>query len=492
MNRKRGLETVNIMKSRRAAAALGAALLVGACGTRVDDESVVARVGPYRFTVDEAVDLLVDQEGLNAEARVVESLAQLWIDYTLLAEAAAEDSTFSDLDFDAVVMQQLSQAMVFQLRDSVIQVDTFITDDELRARYESEAPAVELRARHIMMQLPVQASPAQRDSVQSALEAVRARIESGESFEAMAQAYSQDPGSAARGGDLGYFGRGDMVAPFEQAALALQPGQVSDVVTTPMGLHLIKLEDRRVRGFEDVAPQYRRQVQAQMVQSAESVFVSGLTERADPQVVDGAFEVVREIADAPGATFSGRAERRPLIEWEGGEVTVAEAREFLQIEPPQLRAQVAEGSDTDLDGFLRSLARRKLLVRAAEEGGLRPGRDSIDVLVEDARSQLRNATRRLGLLELDRAPGEDVEVALSRAVNETLADVVSGATQVVPLGIVGFQLREGRSIAVFEAGVGQVVLGIAEIRAARQLSPAEDAAVDSALSGAGRDPGNED
>jgi parvulin-like peptidyl-prolyl isomerase len=485
---------VNIMKSHRAAAAVGAALLVAACGSEVDTEGVVARVGSYRFTVDQAADLLVDQEGLAAEARVVESLADLWIDYTLLAEAAAEDSTFSDLDLEPVVMQQLSQAMVFQLRDSVIQVDTFITDEELRARYESEAPAVEVRARHIMMQLPMQATPTQRDSVRSALEAVRDRIAGGESFEAMAQAYSQDPGSAARGGDIGYFGRGDMVAPFEQAALALQPGEVSDVVVTPMGLHLIKVEDRRVRGFEDVALPYRRQIQAQMVQSAESVFVSGLTERADPQIADGAFEVVREIAANPGATFSGRAERRPLVEWEGGAVTVEDAREFLQIEPAQLRAQVAEGSDTDLDAFLRSLARRQLLVRAAEDGGLRPGRDSIDVLIEDARTQLRSAARRLGLMEIDQAPGEDRAIALSRAVDETLADIVSGATQIVPLGIVGFELREGRSIAVYEAGVGQVVLRIAEIRAARQLSPAENVAVDSAVAGAGgeRDPGNED
>jgi parvulin-like peptidyl-prolyl isomerase len=474
--------TVKSSTYLRTMAAVGAAALV-ACASESSDEGVVARVGPYRLMVDQAVELLVDQENLAAESRVVESLAELWIDYTLLAEAANRDSLFSDLDLDPLVMQQVAQAMVFQLRDSVIQVDTFITPDELRARYEAEAPAVEVRARHIMLQPPLQASQAQQDSVRAVLEGLRGRILAGESFEALAQQYSQDPGSAGAGGDLGYFGRGDMVAPFEDAALALEPGEVSAVVTTPMGFHLIRLEDRRVRGFEDVAAPYRRQVQARLVQEAESIFVAGLTERAGPRITEGAVETLREAAANPGSRLTGRAERRALIEWDGGSVTLGRARELLQLEPPQLRTQIAEGSPEEIEAFLQSLARRELLVGAAEAEGLRPSRDSLDVLVDDARRQLREATRRLGLLDIDRAPGEELQVAVSRAVEEALADILSGATQVVPLGIVGFQLREGRSSAVLGAGVGQVIVDVAEIRTARELSPVEGVAVDSTVAG---------
>ena len=172
------------------------------------------------------------------------------------------------LDFEPLVLRQAQQMMVFQLRDSVIQVDTFVTEDELRTRYEAEEPALELRARHIMFQLPIGSTPLQRDSVVTALSDVRDRILAGESFETLAQQLSQDPGTAFNGGDLGLFGRGDMVAPFEEAVLALQPGDISDVVETPMGLHIIRLDERRVRGFEDAAPLYRRQVQSRMVQEA--------------------------------------------------------------------------------------------------------------------------------------------------------------------------------------------------------------------------------
>ena len=446
---------------------------MGACASEGSDEGVVARVGPYTLTVDAAVDLLADEERLAADAGVVESLARLWMDYVLLAEAAARDTTFGELDFRPLVMQQVDQMMVLQLRDSVIQVDTFVTDDELRARYDEEAPQMEVRARHIMLQLPAGATRAQQDSVRSALADVRERLLAGESFEELAGRLSHDRGTAPAGGDLGYFQRGDMVAPFEEAAFSLEPGEISEVVRTPMGFHLIRVDDQRVRGFDEVATQFRASVQDRLVQEAESLFVAGLVERTEPRMVEGAPDIVREVALNPGARVSSRAARRPLVEWETGAVRLADVRQILQIESPALRSQMANGSDQEVEDFLQSLARRDLLVREAEAAGLRPARDSVEALVDDAREQLRRAARRLGLLHPDRAPGERLEVAVTRAAHEALTDNLSGATQVLPLGLVGFQLREGRSSTVRDAGVGEVIFGVARVRAGRGPSPEE-------------------
>ena len=71
-----------------------------------------------------------------------------------------------------------------------------------------------------------------------------ARLEAGEDFATLATEASQDS-SAAQGGDLGYFPRGKMVASFEDAAFALQPGEISGIVESPFGLHIIKVEDRQ-------------------------------------------------------------------------------------------------------------------------------------------------------------------------------------------------------------------------------------------------------
>ena len=243
--------------NRKTILVLTMGVLTVSCSGEQNTDGLVAMVDNYTLSIDDAVDLLVDEERLAADAGVVKAVAELWLNYTLLAEATATDSTFSMLDFEPLVMRRAQQVMVFQLRDSVIQVDTFMTEEELRQLYETEEPALEMRARHIMFRLPIGATQVQRDSVAAALSGVRDRVLRGENFSGVARELSQDPGTALNGGDLGSFGRGDMVAPFEEAVLALQPGEISEVVETPMGLHIIRLEERRFRAFEEAATLYR-------------------------------------------------------------------------------------------------------------------------------------------------------------------------------------------------------------------------------------------
>ncbi|MGE0159427.1 MAG: peptidylprolyl isomerase [Gemmatimonadales bacterium] len=448
-------------------------LAAAGCGDEEASPNVVARAGDYELTVDDVVRLVVDEEQIPVEATMVESLAELWIDYTLLAEATAEDSTYRQLDLEALVRQRIEQEMVLQLRDSVIQVDTSITADELRTLYAAEAPAVQIHARHIMMTPPLEATPAQRDSVRAALERVRARIVGGASFEQMAAEFSQDPGSARNGGDLGFFARGDMVQPFEDAVMALEPGEVSGVVETPMGLHLIRVEERRVQDFEEIAPQFRASVLDRRVSAAESTFVAGLEGTAGVEVAEGALDVTRELARNPNTSLSGRAARRALVSWDGGEYSAGELLELLRFEQPSLRENVAMATDAEIDDFLRDLGRRDLLVTEARNSGLEASRARVDSLTNDVRGQLLAATSALGLRELDRAPGESLQAAVERAVLAALADNLAGTTRIIPLGLVGFQLREGVDIAVFPTGVGQALLSIGQIRAGRSPSPLE-------------------
>lgn len=451
---------------------VGSVLLASACGETAPDPNVVARAGDHELTVDDVVRLLVDEERLPTEASVVESLADLWIDYTLLAQATLEDTTYSQLDLMALVRHRVDQEMIGQLRDSVIQVDTVISDDELRTLYAAESPEVELHARHIMMTYPLEATPAQRDSVRAALSQIRARILAGARFEDMALQFSQDPGSSSSGGDLGIFARGDMVQPFEEAVLALQPGQLSDVVETPMGLHIIRLEDRRVRDFEDVGDAFRVRVLQQRNADAESTFVARL-EGGGLEVTPDAYEVARELARNPTIELSRRASRRALVSWQGGDYSAGELLELLQFEQPTLRERVAVATDEELADFLRDVGRRDLLVSEARLSGLEPDRARVDSLTRQVGGQLLAAADAIGLRDIERAPGEETDIALKRAVLRSLADNLSGATRVVPLGLVGFQLREGVPTSVNGAAVGRALLAIGQVRAGRSPSPIE-------------------
>jgi len=99
-----------------------------------------------------------------------------------------------------------------------------------------------MRARHILVAVPENAAQDAQEAAKKKIEALAERVKKGEAFGKLAQEASEDPGSKAQGGDLGFFGPGVMAKPFEDAAAKLSPGQVSEPVRTQFGWHLVKLE----------------------------------------------------------------------------------------------------------------------------------------------------------------------------------------------------------------------------------------------------------
>lgn len=125
------------------------------------------------------------------------------------------------------------------------------TEEEIRDHYQANTDQFsheeQVKARHIIIQLDQNAPEERVDSARKRLVEARDSIIQGTDFAELAQEISEGP-SAPQGGDLGWFGRGAMVEPFEEAAFGLEPGQISDPVRTRFGWHLIKVEDRREAG----------------------------------------------------------------------------------------------------------------------------------------------------------------------------------------------------------------------------------------------------
>ena len=121
--------------------------------------------------------------------------------------------------------------------------------------------AEQVRVRHILVGVP-QGTPApQRQAARQKADALLVRLRAGEDFATLARESSDDPSSRGEGGLLPWFGRGEMVPPFEQAAQALKPGETSGVVETPFGFHVLRLEDKRPSStvaFEEARPQIER------------------------------------------------------------------------------------------------------------------------------------------------------------------------------------------------------------------------------------------
>lgn len=425
---------------------------------------VLARVGGQEFTAAAAAEILYPQLQLPNETEVVEALTELWVDYFLLARTAMQDSTLQNLDVDLLVTQQINQERVMELRERVIQVDTALSEAELQEQLAEEVPGTRIRARHILMRVPEGATPAQKDSVRQALESLRNRIVAGEDFAALARQYSQDPGSGPAGGDLGTFGRGEMVADFERAAFALGKGELSPVVETPFGFHIIRVEEKEVPPLDTNRDELRAMVQSRKIMEAESAYVAGILEAAQLNVPKESYEVLRRLAAEPDLRLTRKAAKRPMVSYKGGALTVEEVQEWILTRDPALRSQIQAATDQQLDGLLRNIARVELLLNEAQAQGIEVRSSRRDSLATAIREGVASLARQLGFVGAAPYSGETVEEAANRVVLQLLREVVQQGREVYPLGGISVALRRQYRPQLFPANYSLVVQRVEDLR----------------------------
>lgn len=220
---------------------------------KADPDKVLATINGAKITSKDVDQISADLDPqfarLPDEQRRLAALAAI-IDIKALAAKAEAEKLDATPEFKA--------RMQF-LKDRALHNDFFkqqvvdkITDADVRARYDKEMAAMppqnEVRARHILVKTKEEA------------EAIIKQLDGGASFEDVAKAKSTD-GSAAQGGDLGYFSAGQMVPEFKKAAMALDVGKYTkEPVQTQFGFHVIKLEDKRVQqppAFDQVKDQVK-------------------------------------------------------------------------------------------------------------------------------------------------------------------------------------------------------------------------------------------
>lgn len=164
-------------------------------------------------------------------------------------EAIREATGFTYDELKEQYQRMLRNYMLGQRVQYQLTQDVNITPREVSDFYNSlpvdSLPEMPERYEFSEIELQPTISEAERDRVRTELAELRERILKGEKFSMLAALYSQDPGSAKKGGELGFFPRGRMVAEFESAAFALKPGEVSPIIETQFGFHIIQLIERR-------------------------------------------------------------------------------------------------------------------------------------------------------------------------------------------------------------------------------------------------------
>jgi len=259
-------------------------------------ERVIATYGGRRFTT---ADFAREIERLPPRSRGQLTTAdrkRQFVDNYVLNELLADEGAAHGYDKDPEITRQIDELrrrLVVQRVMKDFQEPPEITDAEVKIYYDQNRrlfSGAQIRASHILVKDEGLAKRL-RDELR----------QDPSKFEEIAKTNSTDTATAARGGDLGFFGQGRMVAPFEQAAFALaEPGAISEVVKTPFGYHIIKLTERKEGGdrpFDEVKERIRMNLLNQRRQDQTQHRLDELRANAKVTVDDAALAA----AEIPGA-----------------------------------------------------------------------------------------------------------------------------------------------------------------------------------------------
>jgi peptidyl-prolyl cis-trans isomerase C len=270
-------------------------LLIPAAGVLAQatgDTDVVVRSGEVTITKAElelAVESLPAEYQQYAEGPGKRSFAEDLLRMKLLANAAEKSGLASEpkvrTQLELARANTLANAQIERMSDE-IQIDP----ERVKALYEERRDQFErARARHIL--IAFEGSPAAGDNAppeaeaRTKAESLRARIEAGEDFAEIAREESDDHGSAARGGDLGRFARGQMVPEFEEAVFAAEAGELVPVVRTQFGYHVVQVQELGPTPIEEVREQLVNELRQRSLQEA----LEALQEGSEVQIDEAYF-----------------------------------------------------------------------------------------------------------------------------------------------------------------------------------------------------------
>jgi peptidyl-prolyl cis-trans isomerase C len=259
------------------AAVLATVLMASQPALAQDANAVIAKVNGQEIKQS---DVTIAEEELGPSLAQMDPAARrdnviaFLIDMKIVAKAAEDKKIADNADFK----QRLAFARNRLLMDNLLSAEgkAALSEDAMKKVYEDAIKTAskeqEVHARHILVQTEDEAK------------AIKAQLDKGADFAALAKEKSKDPG-AADGGDLGFFTKEQMVPEFSAVAFATEPGKISDPVKSQFGWHIIKVEEKRSRkapDFEQVKPQIEQYV----TRKAQADYVSKLRAEAKVERMD--------------------------------------------------------------------------------------------------------------------------------------------------------------------------------------------------------------
>ncbi|MEE8250157.1 MAG: peptidylprolyl isomerase [Gemmatimonadales bacterium] len=348
------------------------------CEALTSDVTLVARAGRYELTVNRLAQIMAASKIMPLEADVASRVANLWVDYAILAQllAAGDSLTDSALVVRSMwgdVQQMLADKYHAQLMAPYLDLDTTVVDSIYNAG--------EYRLfKQILVRVAPSAAPPERAEKRELAAGIRERVVSGGAWDRENEMYNDDR-TRDVGGSLGIVTRGQTVPAFNDAAFALAPGAISDVVESSFGFHIISRP-----ALEEVYDEFTEGMLDQLVTRADTAYLEDLRSRRRITVRASAPTAAAEVfGDLMGSFDSPRV----LATFEGGKFRVSDFARWVGGFPPQAHAQITALSADSMRSFIYEIATNHVLMLEAAEAGVALGPEELAELRESHESNIR-------------------------------------------------------------------------------------------------------
>jgi peptidyl-prolyl cis-trans isomerase C len=240
----------------------------------------------FRLLAQESVARKTAVSDADIEARIAQIRSQFPSDEVFQQQLQQRQTTLAQLRTDTRASMQITLMLQAELGTR-----TAVTPEQVNDFYVKNPAAFQqgerVKASHILVRLQANADAAEREKALVKATAILVDVKAGKDFAALAKQHSDDPGSGANGGDLGFFERGQMVPPFEQAAFSLQVGQTSELVQSDFGYHIIRVTDRqpaRAQPLADVRDDIEQYLLGQNREQQTRLFVDTLKSKGKVEI----------------------------------------------------------------------------------------------------------------------------------------------------------------------------------------------------------------
>jgi hypothetical protein len=312
--------------------------------------NVVASVGSRKLQTDQLVSLVGQVPGGNVGADGVEFLANAWVNLHLLAQAKVEGKLTDDsATVSRVMWPQILQARIQAWQDTLAARRPKPTDASADSAYD----AGEARLFQHVIVVPAGASRSDTAAAFAKIQAMLGQVKRGSDFGKLAAGNAD--ASKEDQGFLPVGPKGQFVKEFEDPAWALEPGQVSEVVKSPFGFHLIRRTPK-----DEARKRYLDFLVRSGAQRADSAYVTGLARDYGLKVQPDAPKSIRDaIKDLEGS----RKSSKQLVAFKSGSFSVGDFTRWMEALPPGATRQVSTQTDSVLNSFVEGLAQNSLVIR---------------------------------------------------------------------------------------------------------------------------------